>query len=140
MGTYYANEAAFDLPDLGFVDRTINVLEATTDAGEIGMFVHRSSLPPGKSLRQIMTEQLAQEHRALAAHAILFEREATVAGSPAFQVGTQWRGKKIMVYQHLAFVALHDVWLLIGVNAPVERSDAADAVMDHILRTFKARE
>jgi hypothetical protein len=139
MATFYVNEAAFELPEIGFVDRTVNVLEATTSDGEIGVFVHRQPLAPGATLRQIMTEQLEQERRSLAGHAIVFDREAEVDGVAAILVGTRWRGEQIMVYQELAFVALQEVWLLIGVNAPVEKSEIAGEVMAHVLATMKLR-
>lgn len=139
MSTFYVNEAAFDLPDIGFIDQTVHVLEAVTESGTVGMFMHRAPLPADKSLREMAAGQLEHERRTLTGHGVLFESEAEVGGAPALRFGTRWRGEKHMVYQHLAFIALADTWLLLGVNAAMEHRDMADKVMEHVLASFRLR-
>lgn len=137
---YYVNEAAFELPDVPFVDSTVNVLEAkTTDGRELGVLVARSPLPKGRSLVDMVRAHQDQERRKLRAWSMLFEREDAFDGAAAIEVGVRWRSDEGMVYQRQAHLALGSEVLLFVVNATMEERDACDACMDHLLQTLKLR-
>ncbi len=138
--TYYVNEAAFELPDLEFSDRTVNELAATTDSGaELDVLVARTPLPSGKSLLDVVKAHQDQERRSLRAWAIVFEREGVFDGSAAIEVGIRWRGDDGMVYQRQTHLGLADHVLLLVANGPLEERPACDACMDRMLATLKLR-
>lgn len=138
--TYYVNEAAFELPDIGFVDRTVNELEARPGSGtELGVLVARSPLPADQSLLDVVRAHQDQERRSLRAWAIVFEREGVVDGASTVEVGIRWRGDEGMVYQRQAHLGLAEHVLLLVANAPIEEREACDACMDRILATLKLR-
>jgi hypothetical protein len=90
--SYYLNEAAFSLPDLGFVDRTVNVLEARLGEGApVGLIIARQLVPPGKTLRQLAIDHLRADALRLSGFAVIEEKEAVVARVPAIDVRSRWR-------------------------------------------------
>jgi hypothetical protein len=137
---YYVNEAAFELPDLAFADRTVNVLEATTpEGGEVGVLIARTTLPAGTSLRDVVDAHQDQERRTLRAWAVVSERDGEIDGAPLVEVAIQWRGDDGMVYQRQAHVGLSDQVMLVVVNGPLEDRAACDACMDRVLGSMKLR-
>jgi len=137
---YHVNEAAFTLPEFGFADRTVNVLEATGPEGQkLGLLVARSPYAPGKGLRDAVAEHQKQERRTLRAWSVLCERDSVVDGVPAVEVQIRWRSDEGMVYQRQAHIGLADVVLLFVANAPLEDREACDACMDQLLQTLSLR-
>jgi len=91
MATYTFQEATIDLPDLGFVDRTIHVasipIETVSDGdgdgdGDGGVFVHRAEHPEGIDLRAIARVEIYQENRSLLAFAVLSVAEINTRVRP----------------------------------------------------------
>ena len=139
MATYTFQEAIIDLPDLGFVDRTIHVasipIEAVSD-GEVGIFVHRAEHPERVDLRAIARAEIEQENTSLLAFAVLNVSEIDTRVGPAVHVATQWRGLDGMGFQRLGFNSLGPVWLLVGVNAASAERARADAAFARLRDTL----
>lgn len=135
------NEAAFDLPDSGFVDRTITYLEGKAPSGgDVVLLVERRPLPAGKSLRQAATENVNDARKRLRGFSVLFEREAEVAELPALDVGARWRDDKGMIYTRQAQVAVGDTLLIIAGESPLEDRDHCDACVDHVIASLRLRD
>jgi hypothetical protein len=141
MATYYTNEGAFDLPDVGFVDRTVHLFEMPLDdGGEMGLIVCRTRMPEGKSLRDVVAAHLTHEAKKLGGFAILDERDAQWAGVPAIEVCSRWRSDGKVIYQRQAHLAAPETWVLFGMTAPLAQREACDRVMDHVLSSFRLHE
>jgi hypothetical protein len=141
MGSYFVDEAVFQLPDVALADRTIHVLESRAPGeDDIGLFVQREERPRELSLLDVVAAELARQKAGLGAFAVLFEEESTADDRPVIEVGTRWLGPRGTVYQRLAFVGLSAQWMLFGVNAPLPRRAAADATMLRILETIRFRD
>ncbi len=146
---FYMNEAAFELPDLPFVDRTVTSLDARTPSGEeIGLRVHRSPLAPGETLRSVVAAHVAEATRSLPSYALLWERDAELAGVPAIELAARWRGESSMLYSRQAHFAVQTpggdapsgvqgLWVLISVNGALAETDACDACLEHVVATLR---
>jgi len=137
---YYVNEAAFELPDFGFVDRTVNVLEAAASDGRtLGVLLARSPFLPGSSLIEMVQAHQEQERRSLRAWSLLFERDGVFDGVSGIELGVRWRSDDGLVYQRQAHLGLEREVLLFVANAPLEERATADGCMDRLLETLRFR-
>lgn len=137
-GVYYMNEAAFELPALELVDTTITSIDGTSPSGEsMGIRVHRTPLPPNKSLRDIVTEHLAEANRTLPAYALQWQRDIEVSGVPAIELAARWRGTDGMNYTRHAHLAVQGLWLIVSVNGALGDIAAIDGCIEHVLETFR---
>ncbi len=51
MASYYLNEAALDLPERPFVDKTIHGLQCKLPSGKtLGVLIHRRPAEPGREV------------------------------------------------------------------------------------------
>lgn len=141
MSTYYTNEAAFDVPDIGFTDRTVTLLEAKTPAGaEMALMLQRFPLPVGKSLREVVQVHLAGATRKLRGWTVIFERDIEVSSAPAIELGASWRGEGGMVYTRQAHLAVGNTWLVVAGNTPLAERDVCDQLIGHVLSTLNIRD
>jgi hypothetical protein len=140
MANYYLNEAAFTLPDVGFVDRTVHVLEARLPGGDsLGFLVTRRPLAVGKSLRDMAQEHLHEDARRLTGFAILEEAETTVAGAPAISFRSRWRHSGDVLYQRQVHLAALEVWMLFAMTAPLSERELCDRAFDMVLSSLVFR-
>jgi hypothetical protein len=138
MATYFTNEGAFDLPDVGFRDRTVHLFELELEeGGEVGLIVCRSKMPPGKTLREIVEVHVTHEAKKLGGFKILDERDATWAGVPAIEVCSRWRSDGKVLYQRQTHMAIPDTWILFGLTGPIAEREGCDRMMDHVLSSFR---
>lgn len=141
MTTYYTNEAAFDLPDMGFVDRTVTLLQAESPGGgEIALLLQRFPLPVGKSLRDVVKTHLGQSTRSLRAYSVIFERDSEVSSAPAIEIAFRWRGEDNMVYTRQAHLVVGTQWLVVAANAPLAERETCDQLLEHVLSTLRVRD
>ncbi len=135
------NEAAFELPAIGLVDRTVTRLDAVSEDGRAQkIVVHRNRMPEGKTLADLAAGSLREAGVRLRLHEALFRREIEVAGAPAIDLGAQWRGERGMVYTRQVHLCVGDAWILLAGNCEIEDRDRCDENLDHILATFRVRE
>lgn len=146
MAAYYMNELAFELPDMGFVDRTIYDLDGQLPNGDVlGVLVVREPIAPGKSLREAVDEHLLREAKRLGGYAVLGDREATIGGAPAIEVCTRWRHGRGAYYTreaHLDHAGATGTRarLLITMTTPLHAKGACDEHVDHLLSTLRLRD
>ncbi len=137
---YYLNEAAFELPDAGFVDRSIHRLETVTAGGkDFTVVVIRNPLAPGKSVRDVFVEHQDRERRSLLGWTSLAEREVDIDGCPAIEACIRWKSDRGMVYQRQLHLGFDREVLVVVANGAMEEREACDATMDRIVATFRVR-
>lgn len=137
---YYLNEAAFNLPDLGFADRSVHKLFAQSPlGGEIGVVAIRVPLDAQTSLEQAVLAHQEREQRTLRGWAQLFGRAIEVDGYAAIEVGVRWKNDAGMVYHRQIHIGLEGFVLILAANAPMEERETCDAVIEEALRTFRMR-
>ena len=135
------NDGAFHLPDVGFVDRTVHVFEASLpDDQELGLLVCRTKIPAGKSLRDVVDAHVKNEGARLHGYAVIEQSDAQVSGAPAIDVRSRFRHEGSVVYQRQAHVAAYGTWLLFAMSAPLDQREACDAHMDGILSSLRLRD
>jgi hypothetical protein len=142
MGSFYMNEAMFDLPDAGFVDRTVTYLAGTSPDGRgVLLLIERRPLPVGKSLRQVVAALGKDAMTRFIGYQVLFEREIEVAAQPALDVGARWRAESgEPVYVRRTHLALGETWLIVTGEAPIVEREFCDAYTDHVLASLQLRE
>ncbi len=142
VGSYYMNEARFDLPDARFVDQTVTCLMGTSPSGEgVLLLVERRRLPVDMSLRQAVEANVKDAMTQNIGFRVLFEREVEVASRPALDVGARWRiedGEPI--YGRRVHLMLGEIWLIIIGEAPIAEREFCDAYIDHVLASLQLRE
>ncbi|MFT3765156.1 MAG: DcrB-related protein [Minicystis sp.] len=142
MGSFYMNEAMFDLPDAGFVDRTVTYLVGSSpDGNGVLLLVERRPLPVDKSLRQVVDALGKDAMTRFPGYRVLFEREIEVAAQPALDVGARWRADSgEPVYVRRTHLALGETWLIITGEVPIAEREFCDAYVDHVLTSLRIRE
>lgn len=134
MTSYYIDEAALDLPERTFVDKTIHGLEHELPGGKaLCVFVHRSPIEAGKSLRELVKDNVALNVKRLLGFEVLAETEASVGGRPGIFVRARWRNQGTAFYQRQAHVVFEGVWMIFAVSAPVEEETLCDETFDEIV-------
>jgi hypothetical protein len=132
------NEASFDLPDAGFVDRTVTYLGGKAPSGaECALMVERSPLPAGKSLRQAAAEHMTDCKKRLRGYALLFDRVTEIAGVPAVEIAARWRDDAGLVYSRQAHLVLGSTRLIVAGECPMEEKEFCDACVEHVLATLR---
>lgn len=138
MATYYMNEAAFDLPDLGFVDRTVTYLEAKAPSGaDLVLVVERQPVPRGKSLRDLVVGHVADARKRMRGYSVLYEREADLVSGPAIDLGIRWRDENGMMYSRHTHLTIGQTWLIVAGEVPLEEREVCDGYVDHVLGTLR---
>jgi hypothetical protein len=140
MANYYVNEAAFDLTDRVFVDKTVHALESKLPSGQtLAVFVHRRPIEGSKSLRELVDENVALNEMRLSAFKVLDEVQADVGGLPGILLRTRWRLGGTMYHQRQAHVAASGKLMIFAVSAPFDEQAACDETFETILQTITWR-
>jgi hypothetical protein len=140
MSIYYMNEAAFDLPDASFVDRTVTYLEGKAPSGvPVVLLVERAPFPEGKSLRQAVTDVVKDAKKRLRKYEVLFEREAEMADQVAIELGVRWRDDDGVVYTRQTHFVLGSTLMTVAGEVPLEEREFCDAYVDHVVESLRPR-
>jgi hypothetical protein len=140
MPTYYVNEAVFTLPDKGFVDRTIHRLESPLSGEDpLAVAIRRVPLEEGKSLRELVDQEVATTQAEVKSFAVLDEAEVAVAGVPAILLRARWRTEHEVHYQLQAHLAYAGTWIGIVATAPYAERAACDETFDRIVQSLTWR-
>lgn len=135
------NECSFDLPELSFSDRTIHWLDAKLPGGaEMGFLVRRLVVPPGKSLRDLVTEHVVNEAKQRSGYAVLEQRDVVIGGVPAIDVRARWRHEGQVVYQRQAHLSVGDSRLLFTTTALLADQARCDESLAWILESIRFRD
>lgn len=142
MGAFYMNEAMFELPEAGFVDRTVTHLEGTSPSGAgVTLLVERHPLPEGKSLRQAAADHVSDEGKRLRAHTVLFQRDTTVGELPAIDIGMRWRNDTgAPIFTRQTHFILGSLWMIVGGEAPMGEREFCESYVDSVLGSLRLRE
>jgi hypothetical protein len=131
MANHFTNDAAFELPERTFVDKTVHGLESRLPDGKtLAVFVHRRPIDGTKSLRALVDDNIALNHKRLSAFAVLDDVQASVGGLPGHLVRTRWRLDGAELYQRQAHVAFEGKWMIFAVSGPLDHQAACDETFD----------
>lgn len=143
MATYYMNEGAFDLLELGlgFEDVTTHVLDTRhPEHGDVAVVVRRARFPADKSLRDVVQKHLEEEKARLDSYTVIEERAGEVHGAPLLEVAVRFRAEGVAHYERQAHLSLPDAWMLLAVNTNVGARASCDAWLGDMLASLRLRE
>jgi hypothetical protein len=140
MPTYYVNEAAFTLPERGFVDGTIHRLESPlSGASPLAVAIRRVPIEQGQSLRALVDQEIATTRAEVKSFTVLDEAEVAVAGAPAILLRARFRTEDEVHYQLQGHIAYGDTWIGIIATAPYTAREACDETFDRVVQSLKWR-
>lgn len=141
MPTYYVNEAAFTLPERGFVDRTLHRLEwpLAGEADPLRVEIRRVPMEPGKSLRQLVDAEVAATQEKVDGFTRIGEAEVSLAGAPAIVLRARMRARDAVYTQLQAHVAFEGMWIAISVTGPSSERAACEETFDRIVKNLAWR-
>jgi len=141
MATYFMNEAAFDLPEIGFVDQTVTYFEAPSPkGGDVVLLVQRTPLEEGSTLEGMVETHVNEQMKRLRGYAVLERRATEIEGLPALDVSARWRNEGGMVFTRHVHVAHRGTWLIFGGESSLEERAHCDAYMDHVVQSIRLRD
>jgi hypothetical protein len=140
VSLYYLNEAVFEVPVEGMIDRTVHRLEALlAGGGKLSLSVHRAPIPAGRTLADLARENARNASIQVPGHRVIFEREVEVDGRAAVDLAAEWEGEGGRNYTRQAHLDAGGTWLVFAVNAPESERAACDALLERALGTFRGR-
>lgn len=140
MASYFMNEGVFDLPDLGFVDKTIHLFGAPSPSGrEIGLIVCRAKMAPGKTLEEVVKTHVDHEAKNMRAFSVLGQRTVEWHGNHGIEISSRYRNRDEMAFQKQFHTSMFGQWLLFGANSHVSERETAEACLEHVLSSFQPR-
>lgn len=140
MATYYVNEAVFNLPDRGFVDRTLHRLESALPGEDpLRVEVRRVPMEPGKSLRRHVEEEIEKTKLKVSGFTLAEVTEVTIAGAPAIVLRARLRARDTVHVQLQAHVALGETWIALVVSGPSAELALVDGTFDRVLQSLEWR-
>lgn len=141
MPTYFVNEAAFALPDKGFVDRTLHRLESPIPGAEdpLAVEIRRVPMEAGKSLRQLVDANVAAAKARGNGFTVTEETEVGLDGAPAIVLRARLRARDVVYCQLQAHVALGETWIAIHVTGPWSARAACEETFDRIVQSVAWR-
>jgi hypothetical protein len=135
------NDGAFALPDAGFTDLTVHRLRAPLpDGEELSLVIARARIPAGKSLREVVAQQLQVEATNLPGHAVLGQDEVEVAGAPAIDVRCRFRREGAAFYMRQMHLAAFDTWMAFVMSAPMTERAACDEHLATVMASLRLRD
>ena len=138
MVMHVTNDAMFELPDVGFVDRTAHDLDLDLGPGaSLGMLVVRTPLVGGASLHAAVREHVLTEAKRLAGYRLLEEAAAELGGRPAFVVAARWSHGAAELYTREAHAACGAVRLSLAMTSPLARRAICDEHFAHVTGSFR---
>lgn len=134
------NEAMFDLPETGFVDRTVTYLRGKSPHGVgVGLLIERRPLE-GKTLRQAVDEHHREQQKKRLGCSVMFDREVEVDQHVAIDIGFRWNTDDgIPAYTRRTHLQLGDTRFIVTGEVPFVEREFCDAYMNHVLGTLKFR-
>lgn len=134
------NEAALVLPP-GAVDRSFTHVLLTTPSGfEVTFVVERMAVEPGQSLRDAYASYVRDLQMRLRRFSPVMERETTVDGTPALEIGVHWRNAGgDNRYTRQVHLRLEALWLVVGIEGPRDVRQEIDALFEPIVASIQLR-
>jgi hypothetical protein len=140
MASYYMNEAAFELPEAGFVDETTHALESTLPSGgKLGVFVHRRRVDPGLTLRAAVDEHIALNDTRLALYEVVDQQPVAAGGVPAIALRARYRLGGVTFEHRQLYLVRGGQRMIFAVSAPVDEVEARDEAFDALVASLAFR-
>jgi hypothetical protein len=140
MRTFYMNEAALVLPDDAVDRTTTNVLLSTPSGARATFVVERLDIALGQTLREACLSYTREIETRLRAFSTVFEREGSIDGAPALEVGVRWRNDAgDMMYTRQAHLRLEAAWMILAIEGPLDVREELDALFEPILASVQLR-
>lgn len=140
MRNFYMNEAVLVLPD-GAVDRTMTHVLLATPSGARATFVaERLEIEAGQTLREACRAYTRDLEVRLRGFTLVFEREGSLDGVPALEVGVRWRNDDgDPMYTRQAHLRLDATWMILAIEGPSNVREELDELFDPILASIQLR-
>lgn len=140
MPNYYVNEAVFTLPERGFVDRTVHMLKSPLSGDvPLSVAIRRLPLTEGKTLRQLVDDEMAATSAKTKGFTVLDDEEVSVADTSAILLRARCRFQDIAHYQRQAHFAFEGTWIALAVAGPHAERAACDETFDRIVHSLTWR-
>ena len=140
MATYYVNEAAFALPERGFVDRTLHRLESPLSGEDpLRIEIRRLPMEAGKSLRQLVDAEVLANKENVAGFTLADETEINLGGAPAILLRARLRARDMVYIQLQAHVAFGEMWIALVITGPSTDRAACEETFDRMLASLEWR-
>lgn len=140
MPTYYANWAAFELPDARCTDRTTHLVEIDhPDHPGVQLVVYRGDFPEGKTLRQLVAGRVAEEMARLDGYGVIESVEVAWADAPAVEITSRWRHDGKAFYQRQAHLVVEDAWTYFALSGPFTSREVIDGWLAKIRASLRVR-
>lgn len=142
MPTYYMNEGAFDITGAALLDRTVHALVGNhPEHGPADLAIRRAEFPPGKSLRELVSEHLEREAELYPRYTVVDRAQGEVAGVPALLVASHLHHESEgRLYRRQAHLAVGATWLSVTLTVRMPARAACDAWLAHLLGSLTLRE
>ena len=140
MSTYYMNEAAFDVPAVGFVDRSVTCLEAPVGSGDeqITLMVERAPAED-RPLATIVGEHVYDAKKRLLGYAVIHQTERVVEDLPAVDLAARFTDEDGLAYSRSVHLIVNGTWMIVGSEGPLEHRGLCDECLEHVLSTLQLR-
>jgi len=140
MTAFYMNEAAFDLPDVGFVDKTVTYLEAPVQDDEaVALVIERAPLEKAQTLRDLAAAHVTEARTNLRAYDLMFEREREISGIPALDFGAKWRDDDGLVYTRHIHLIIGETAMVLASEGPFHHRELMDRYVEHVAASLAPR-
>jgi hypothetical protein len=141
MPVYYVNEAAFELPAIPLVDRTLHRLESPLvgSSEPVSLEIRRLPVEPGKSLRERIDDEVATSRRDVSGWSLVEEHETSIDGHPAIVQRARLRARDEVYLEHKAHVVHGDTWLTFVVTGPSSARAACEETFGRVVEQLRFR-
>ena len=133
------NEGSFDLPDVGFEDRTEPVLDVPVDGnGKVEVRVQRGPRP--KDLDALAEERMASSKKTLRGCSVVFQRRREHPQAEVLEVGLRYRGETTMAYRREIYLNDATTLFIVAVTGRIEDWESVDGIIESIVATASVRD
>lgn len=139
MSEYFINEGSFDLPDVGFEDRTETVLHV--DAGSDGTIEVRIQRGPRPDDLDAFADERADSARAaLRGCTLVFRRRREDAAVETIDVGIRYRGPSSVAYRRELYTGAGNALFVTTVTGRIQDWERVDHCIESIANSASFRD
>lgn len=136
---YVMNEARFDLPGAWEDQSAVILTTPGPDDSKFGLVVERHVLTEEQTLLDLVNERSRGQMQSLRGHRMLGQREAVVAGAPAWETKLRWRHDEGTLFHHMAYVETPECVLIFTASSLVQHAEACERWMTSLLDSLELR-
>lgn len=140
MPTYQTNEATFDVPELPFVDRSVNFLEATVgEDGETLSIVVEREPADGRTLEHLVDEHVRAARERLRGYSPLDQAERTVGDARAFEIAAKFVDEDGAAYTRSIHFIVGPLYILVACEGSWPYRTSCDQCLEHVASTLRLK-